>query len=512
MIKSNGGIIGPDNVTTGGAFGSASGVFKLGEVTNLIKESKWPTAGPQGFQVANSCRFNSGSSDTLNRTPSGASNRKTFTISFWVKRAKIGSRQSIFNNTDSGGQDGVYFDFQADDTFLFNDYGAGSYLTPRFETTQVFRDTSAWYHIVYAVDTTQGTESNRVKIYVNGNQVTNFDVANYPSQNQDTLWNRADTIYIGTYTAGGNYLGAYLSEVINIDGQQLTPTSFGEFNSQTGIWVPKVVTGLTFGTNGFYLPFTNSGALGEDFSGNDNDFSVNNLTSLDQSTDTCSTNFVTFNSLDNYQQQGTYTNGNIVYQTNTSNFTYNSSTIGVSTGKWYWEIEYDAKSGGTDQPMIGITSTQPTNTDQELGNFANDYAWYTDNSTGYLSNNNTYSNAGFNAYTVGDVISVALDLDNNKLYFAKNGTWEKSGDPESGSTGTGAISITAPVSTPLGTYFPSVAFGTGSYNGTFKANFGSPMYAISSGNADQNGFGNFEYAPPAGYLSINTKNLAAVLA
>ena len=370
---------------------------------------------------------------------------------------------------------------------------------------------SAWYHIVVAYDSANSTAGNRMRMYINGVEETSFSTDTNPSSGQDSQWNSTTAHSIGRINTT-NYVDLYMTELSAVNGQQLTPTSFGEFNSQTGIWVPKSVTGLTFGTNGFYLPFTNSGALGEDFSGNDNDFSVNNLTSLDQSTDTCSTNFVTFNSLDNYQQQGTYTNGNIVYQTNTSNFTYNSSTIGVSTGKWYWEIEYDAKSGGTDQPMIGITSTQPTNTDQELGNFANDYAWYTDNSTGYLSNNNTYSNAGFNAYTVGDVISVALDLDNNKLYFAKNGTWEKSGDPESGSTGTGAISITASVSTPLGTYFPSVAFGTGSYNGTFKANFGSPMYAISSGNTDGNGFGNFEYAVPSEYLSLNTKNLAAVLA
>ena len=381
MIKSNGGIIGPDNVTRGGPFGTASGVFKLGEATDLINENKWPTPGPQGYQVANSCRFNSGSSDTLNRTPSGASNRKTFTISFWVKRAKIGSRQSIFNNTDSGGQDGVYFDFQADDTFLFNDYGTGSYLTPRFETTQVFRDTSAWYHIVYAVDTTQETESNRVKIYVNGNQVTNFDVANYPSRNQDTLWNRADTIYIGTYTAGGNYLGAYLSEVINIDGQQLTPTSFGEFNSQTGIWVPKVVTGLTFGTNGFYLPFTNASALGEDFSGNDNDFSVNNLTSLDQSTDTCSTNFSTLNPLDNYYCAGTFSDGNNTIVTGSSQYSYVRGTLGVSQGKWYYEAKAVATSSSNTWYSIGWSGNSPSGTAVPLGNQPDSVSYQGQNGT-----------------------------------------------------------------------------------------------------------------------------------
>ena len=504
MIKSNGGIIGPDNVTTGGAFGTASGVFKLGEVTNLIKESKWPTAGPQGFQVANSCRFNSGSSDALTKTLGSGGNRKIFTISLWTKPSSV-SQQQMFLSADSN-----QFGFENNGVIFFYENNSGTE-KPYIRWSPQYRDSSAWYHVCLAVDTTQGTASNRMKLYVNGSQVTDTISATYPDQNQDLTWNTNVAHAIGRYSGSGGHYDGYMAEIMLINGSALAPTSFGEFNSQTEIWVPKDVSGLTPGTNGFYLDFKDSANLGNDAFGG-TDWTEVNLTSLDQSTDTCSTNFVTFNSLDNYQQQGTYTNGNIVYQTNTSNFTYNSSTIGVSTGKWYWEIEYDAKSGGTDQPMIGITSTQPTNTDQELGNFANDYAWYTDNSTGYLSNNNTYSNAGFNAYTVGDVISVALDLDNNKLYFAKNGTWEKSGDPESGSTGTGAISITAPVSTPLGTYFPSVAFGTGSYNGTFKANFGSPMYAISSGNTDGNGFGNFEYAPPAGFLSLNTKNLAAVLA
>ena len=509
MIKSNGGIIGPDNVTTGGAFGTASGVFKLGEVTDLIKESKWPTAGPQGFQVANSCRFNDGSSDHLTRTPSGSGNRRTFTISTWLKRSALGSAPMIILSASNGGnRDFIYFE---GDALKVHKYNSG--YDYKITTNRLFRDVSAWYHIVAAFDTTQGTASNRIKVYVNGVQETSLADSSYPSEDFDTNYNTVSLPQnIGKDHDASNYFDGYMAETVMIDGSQLAPTSFGEFNSQTGIWVPKVVTGLTFGNNGFYLPFTNSGALGEDFSGEDNDFTVNNLTSLDQSTDTCSTNFVTFNSLDNFYQSNTYSEGNLQVQTQSTSFTYNSATIGVSTGKWYWEVEYDAKSGGTDQPMIGITSTQPTSNDQELGNFANDYAWYTDNSTGYLSNNNTYSNAGFNAYTVGDVISVALDLDNNKLYFAKNGTWEKSGDPESGSTGTGAISITATASTPLGAYFPSVGDATNSYNATFKTNFGSPMYTISSGNADGNGFGNFEYAVPTGYLSLNTKNLTTVLA
>jgi len=499
MSKLNGGIIGPDNVPTG-AFGSASGVWSLSDVTNYKKQGTWPVV-LTGHQVANSCRFNSGSSDYLNRTFS-TGNRRTFTYSGWCKRPP--EEETAFLTVGSGTTRSYIF-ITSSKLTVQNE--VSSSVTTNLQTNAVYRDSSAWMHIVVAVDTTQGTEANRIKIYVNGEQITSFGTSNYPSQNEDFSFNNNIVHEIGrTPWNNGNLYDGYFCEIVWIDGLQLTPTSFGETDSVTNNWVPKDVSGLTFGTNGFYLDFKDSSALGNDANGSNN-FTVNNLTSIDQSTDTCTNNFATWNPLENYYQSNTYSEGNLQVQTQNTSFTYNFATIGVSTGKWYWEVEYDAKSGGTDQPFVGITSTQPTSNDHELGNFPNDFAWYTDNGTGYLSNNNTYSNVGFNAYTVGDVISVALDLDNNKLYFAKNGTWEKSGNPESGSTGTGAISITAPASTPLGAYFPSVADGTTSYNATFKTNFGSPPYAISSGNTDSSGMGNFEYAVPEGYYSLCTRNL-----
>jgi len=499
MSKLNGGIIGPDNVPTG-AFGSASGVWSLSDVTNYKKQGTWPVV-LTGHQVANSCRFNSGSSDYLNRTFS-TGNRRTFTYSGWCKRPP--EEETAFLTVGSGTTRSYIF-ITSSKLTVQNE--VSSSVTTNLQTNAVYRDSSAWMHIVVAVDTTQGTEANRIKIYVNGEQITSFGTSNYPSQNEDFSFNNNIVHEIGrTPWNNGNLYDGYFCEIVWIDGLQLTPTSFGETDSVTNNWVPKDVSGLTFGTNGFYLDFKDSSALGNDANGSNN-FTVNNLTSIDQSTDTCTNNFATWNPLENYYQSNTYSEGNLQVQTQNTSFTYNFATIGVSTGKWYWEVEYDAKSGGTDQPFVGITSTQPTSNDHELGNFPNDFAWYTDNGTGYLSNNNTYSNVGFNAYTVGDVISVALDLDNNKLYFAKNGTWEKSGNPESGSTGTGAISITATASTPLGAYFPSVADGTTSYNATFKTNFGSPPYAISSGNTDSSGMGNFEYAVPEGYYSLCTRNL-----
>ena len=459
-----------------------------------------------GYDVDNSLRFNRASSDNLSATlATDNGDVHKWTYSFWFKRSTLGSDQQITSAHYSGSYAGGIV-FRSTDQFEIFDYRNNSFSLQK-KTNRLFRDVSAWYHIVISND--NSVSSPDLKIYVNGVEETSFATDNEYSQNEDNSFNNsAYTNRIGAGGVNNDYIGGYLSEFCFIDGTALDATSFGEFDEDSGIWKPIAVSGLTFGTNGFYLDFENSGSLGADVSGNGNNFTVNNLTAIDQSTDTCTNNFATWNSLDNFYQSNTYSEGNLQVQTQNTSFTYNFATIGVSTGKWYWEVEYDAKSGGTDQPFVGITSTQPTSNDHELGNFPNDFAWYTDNGTGYLSNNNTYSNVGFNAYTVGDVISVALDLDNNKLYFAKNGTWEKSGNPESGSTGTGAISITATASTPLGAYFPSVADGTTSYNATFKANFGNPIVTISSGNSDGNGYGNFEYAVPSGYYSLNSKNLA----
>ena len=498
MIKSNGGIIGPDNVTTGGAFGSASGVFKLGEVTDLIKESKWPTAGPQGYQSANSCRFNSGSSDYLNRTPSSASNRRTFTFSFWVKRTKLSANQTIYN-VRPGSPGKFIFSFHSGDTFRI----AVEPISKFVFTNRLFRDVSAWYHIVVAIDTTQGTASNRIKLYVNGVQETSFSQASYPDQNADLDVNTTTAINIGRdLENSSNFIGMYLSEFVFIDGQQLAPTSFGEFNSQTGIWVPKVVTGLTFGTNGFYLPFTNSGALGEDFSGEDNDFTVNNLTSLDQSTDTCSTNFATLNPLDDYYFNGTFSDGNLSAVSNVSGYSFCTSTMGVSSGKWYVET----KSTTSNNLLVGVTGNTATANTQGIGNAAGQASY---GNAGALRLNGAYTSSWGSSYTSGDIVGVALDLDNNKIYFSKNGTWQDSANPSAGS---GGETVSAASTTVTGNYFFGVSDNNSGTSSTFSYNFGSPPYAISSGNTDGNGFGNFEYAPPSGFLSLNTKNLAAVLA
>jgi len=473
------------------------------------------TLASGGFDVDNSLRFNSGSSDNLSGTlSSGSGSDVKGTISFWTKRSGLGANTAVICGK-KGNTERVTIGFSSDDFFeiQFQD-NTNAY---NWRSTAVYRDVLAWYNFIIKLDTSNGTANSRARVFANNEEITSWGTREAVPQNLKIgFFNNNNIRLIGA--RGGSstdkFYNGYIAEVVGINNALSDNTDFIEVDEDSGIIKPTNVSGLTFGTNGFYLESkaagtgTNASGMGADTSGNTNHFTVNNLTAVDQSTDTCTNNFATWNPLDNFYQSNTYSEANLQVQTQSTSFTYNSATIGVSTGKWYWEVEYDAKSGGTDQPMIGITSTQPTANDNELGNFPNDFAWYTDNGTGYLSNDNTYSDESFNAYTVGDVISIALDLDNNKLYFAKNGTYEKSGDPTSGSTGTGAISITASASTPLGAYFPSVGDATNSQNATFKTNFGSPPFAISSGNADGDGFGNFEYAVPSGYFALCTKNLA----
>ena len=507
MIKSNGGIIGPDNVTTGGAFGTASGVFKLGEVTNLIKESKWPTPGPQGFQVANSCRFNDGSSDYMLKTAS-AGNRRTFTFSTWLKLSQLTTARNLFTSWSANNDAGfTYLAITDGDKIKFSGYG-----TTYLETTQLLRDSSSWYHLMLAVDTTSGTANNRCRIYLNGSEITSFGTRNNPSQNADLAYNQnsVDLVLSSNNYGGskGNYYDGYLAETVWIDGTQYAASDFGEFDD-SGIWKPIDVSGLTFGTNGFYLDFEDSANLGNDANGG-TDLTEVNLTSIDQSTDTCSTNFATMNPLENFYSNFTFSEGNLSVVSGANGyFSPILSTIGIpaTSGKWYCEVKFDVAST-TVYSFIGITGSPIAQTNLNIGGRTYGYAYIYN---GQKYNNNSGSSYG-NGYVEGDIIGIAVDATNSKIYFSKNGTWQNSGNPESGSTGTGAAFTISTTPTQGFYFFGCSDDNNGTGTSAWSWNFGSPPFAISSGNTDANGFGNFEYAVPSGYLSLNTKNLAAVLA
>jgi hypothetical protein len=426
-----------------------------------------------GYEVDNSLRFNDGSSDYLNSTQT-TGNRKTWTFSFWAKRSNLsGATQGILSAL-SGDYDGIHFYFN--DTFRIYFYGTSN---GQLITDRVFRDTSAWYHMVVAVDTTQATASNRVKIYANGVQETSFSTASYPSLNYDTNFNVANTLHLGLNEGHTFYYDGYMSEVVFIDGQQLDPTSFGEFDEDSGIWKPIDVSGLTFGTNGFYLPFENSAALGQDDSGNGNNFTVNNLTSIDQTTDTPTNNYATANAVD--LSGGNLSEGN-------TKLTADGGWDGVratihypSSGKWYAELYVNSRTTGV---SVGVLRTDRN----ILGDLGNDVGAYVYNS----GDGRKYNNGGNSAYGAtwgtGDTISVLWDADTNTLVFYKNGVSQ--GTAWSGLTGEYGLAFNC----------------NGSDSATI--NFGNPSITISSGNSDGNGYGNFEYAVPSGYYALNTKNLA----
>jgi hypothetical protein len=470
MAKRNGGIIGPSNVPTGQYGGTASGVWRLRDAFNYIKAGLWPVAG--NYPVGNSLRFNSGSSDYLSRTTGTPTNNKILTFSAWIKRSKITTYMDLFDQ--DGGSSYGQLQLTNGDAFVIYQRTSGS-TDFHLQTTQLFRDVSAWYHLVVAYDTTQATSSNRIKLYVNGTQVTSFSIETYPSQNLAIRQNTSSLgITIANYSSGSNQYDGYLSEIFMIDGQQLTPSSFGQTDSATGIWTPLPYTG-TFGTNGFYLKFANSAALGTDSSGNGNTWTANNLTSVDQSTDTPTNNFATLNPL--VATGGTYTEGNLQYLTATTDGAWSWSSISPSGGgNWYCEAKMISSSNGTYQ--LGITA---------IASGFSPRVQYVSNGGVYVDGSNV---ATYATYTTNDIIGMAYNSSTKSLTFYKNGTSQGS-----------------QTATSSNDYYFGSTGQSGGASHTIAFNFGSPSYAANS-YADGAGYGNFSYAVPSGYYALNTKNLA----
>ena len=438
-----------------------------------------------GYNVANSLRLNSGDSAQMNKTLGTATNVDKYTISMWVKRSRLAHRQMMMRVINpSSTSTYAFLEFQSDDSIGTNDYdGSGSIAKV---THAKFRDPSAWYHIVLALDSTQGTASNRSKLYVNGTQITNFSTDSGGSQNQNLMGNTSGkNIYIGG--DGGQdtrYCGLYMAEVCFIDGQQLDPTSFGEFDSDTPtIWKPIDVSGLTFGNNGFYLDFEDSSNLGNDANGG-TDLTEVNIASTDQSTDTCTNNFCTMNPL--YPVTTfSFSEGNLKATSSGSAKGSAKGTIGIEdSGKWYFEI----KGSNSGTWGVGIAAeNMPFNT---WSPGSGTFAIYNYNGTKHV---NAASSSYGATYEGGDIISVAYNADDAEITFYKNGSTQ--------GTITGLTTGTV--------YFPTIADSGTATDPVFECNFGGTLtYSISSGNADGNGYGNFEYAPPSGYYSICTKNLA----
>jgi len=455
-----------------------------------------------GFNVANSVRFDRGSSPTMIRTiPDDASStgsRVKWTFSTWIKRSSLGTLQALFGSYQSANYH-TFIGFNTSDQLDVFDQYNGSKNGQRI-TNRVFRDVGAFYHLCIIWDKDNGTDALKIRIFVNGLEESSFATSSVPG-NATTMGADNQDYSIGKQEGVGNYLDAYLCETVFQDNVAQNPVdALGEFDGDSAIFKPIDPSGVTFGTNGFYLDFEDSSNLGNDANGG-TDYTETNIAATDQSTDTCTNNAATLNPLHNFYAGATFAEGNLKVTTVAGKYQPLLSTIGVSSGKWYAEFKATTVTNYT---MVGVTGTQATAAADELGNYADGYAYSGGSSaSGALRNNN--GDASFSTtYEDGDIIGIYLDLDNNKLYFAENGTLV---------SGTG-LSIVAPASTSSGMYFFAVGNYSGSQTPVWEANFISAPYSISSGNTDGE-FGNFEYSTTITgdgasktFKALCTKNLA----
>ena len=441
----------------------------------------------------------------LTRTPSSTGNRRKFTFSAWVKFnfTSLVNNSRIFSIGNST-SDWVSAYFNSTGTLQLDVYvgGSGSNIT----TNRVFRDENAWYHVVFVVDTENSTADNRLRMYVNCEEETSLSSRSNPNVNWDTQANTSGKpVDIGSAENVGyspRYFPGIMSHVHMTDGYAYAASDFGSTDSTTGEWRINTAPSVSYGTNGFFI--LKDGNSVTDQSGNSNNFTVAGGTLTN--TEDCPSNvFATFNPLDNYYPAMTLSYGNTRALTTAGKYTYTPSTLGMTSGKYYCEIKCTAQSGSQNEFLVGITSTETTSTTAELGNYANDYGYNAP--AGKSRTNNVQSTYGA-TFTTGDIIGIAVDLDNNKLYFHKNGTYQNSGDPTSGSTGTGALSITDPASTSRGAYFFACCYFSSTDTGTYDANFGNGYFgttAVSSAGTNASGIGIFEYDVPAGYTALSTK-------
>jgi hypothetical protein len=448
-----------------------------------------------GFGVANSLRFNDGDSPALTRSLGTTTLTTKGTFSFWVKRGQLTTAQMIYTNEVADDNNRGQILFEDDDTFMVRDSVSGSNTT-LYKTTQKFRDVGAWYHMVVALDSTEAG-GNRIRVYKNGTRIpdANFVTSTEPNQNaafKILTGGQTNKNHIGKVHGGSNHFDGYLAEFVYCDGQVLDASSFGEFDEDSpNVWKPISVSGLTMGDQGFYLDFEDSSALGNDKAGSNNFGTVTNLAAVDQTTDTCTNNFATMNSLDNFYAGSTFSEGNCRVVTGSTPETWNTSTFGLSSGKWYMEFTIiDQGSGGS--TLIGIADRPTVSASEELGGLATTYAYL---SSGNFRTNNSNTSNSVSAAN-GDIIGVALDLDSgqNTISYYKNNTLIVA-----------AQNITAPVS---GNYFIASGVWLDNDTGTNDHNFGNPVVAHSSAASDANGYGSFEFAPPSGYYAICTKNIA----
>ena len=435
-----------------------------------------------------------GLSKTFSSSPT---NNKKGTMSFWMKKSAVSSGQQagLLVAGASGGTAGLYFDGDGKLYWYLAYTGSwqGSYTTNR-----QFRDPNSWYHIVQSWDTTQSTESERMKLYVNGVQETSFSSISYPPQNQVTTFGNATAHYIN-YWGNASYFDGSMSHFHYTDGYAYAASDFGSFDSTTGEWKINTNPNVTYGTNGFWI--LKDGMSLTDASPNSNDWAVSTGT-LTKTEDNPSNVFATINPIDNYYNNLTITNGSTSW-VSTSPYSVTRSTLGASSGKYYFEMKV-VNEGNTDYEF-GIVGAAATSISSWMGS-SGSYG-YAYESNGELRANGTTVDPWGSTYDDGDILGCAFDLDNNKIYFSKNGSWQESGDPSSGSNG---YTIIAAADTPAGAYFVGAGDFSGSAGQSGQFNFGNGYFgttAISSEGTNASGLGKFEYDVPTGFTALCTKGL-----
>jgi len=470
-----------------------------------------PSTDFYGFPISNSLRFDAGSSNYLERD-SYTHNRQIFTYSFWIKNTNPTVRQFIFGRYVDGNNVSA-LEYDSGGRLSWYDYQSSGY-TFQQRTTALFRDVSAWYHVVLRVDTTDGTAGNRARMYVNGVELTSFGASTTVSQNVSFLLGDGGNDFRWGTEGSNNRLhfGGYLADITVIDGTSYAPSAFAE--TKNDIWIPKDTAGLTFGNGGYRLQFKqtgtsqNSSGIGADTGGNDEHFSVSALAAHDVVPDSPTNNFATLNPLlSDPSYPVTYSEGNLK-STQTEKYFSGASSIAITKamgGKWYFEAK-GISSGNF--PMIGV---MPTDKEQIpiITNNAGSSLRYTYG--GYDGKIWHGSYASYGATWDQDVIGVAFDWDNKKIYFSKNGTFQNSGNPVNGNN-------PAFSSMTDGDYYFYLLNGAGASNRDqiWEVNFGqngtfSGAHS-SGGNADDNGIGDFLYDVPAGYLALCTANMTAPVA
>ena len=463
------------------------------------------------YTVANSCRFDAATSAKMHKAVSTSNSNTKFTISFWMKPSKYNAYQRIlWGGVGSGNESGITLYAQGRDDVadgVLSIYFNGSSSVRSWLTERAFRDYASWYHIFIRVDTTDSTAADRIQLWVNGVRETDFSESSNPGEDETFDLFHTNNITVGMEQDSGDQFpyNGYLAEFVVLDGTAAAVTDLGEFDEDSpNIWKPIDPSGLSFGTSGFWLDFEDSANLGNDANGG-TDLTETNIAAVDQCTDSPTNNFCTANPL-NGPFVGTLSEGNCKYIPTATAHTV-EGTMGITAGKWYWEVRCS-----DDSIAFGLLE----NGWSPVGNSDDNYPAYTivntGNTTWVAYNNVSAGNQGSNftdtaVPDTGDaIVQIAFDADNQNMYVGLDNDWMNSGDPTSGASGTGAV-VTSIQAENGGTIIPF--FGvSGGVSRTWELNFGNPTWTLSSAANDANGYGNFEFAPPSGYYALCTKNLA----